>query len=84
MIIPRSNVGDLMLRPDVVAACQQGTFHVFAVSTIQEALGIFTGRMPGLRGANGTYAAESVLGRAVQRAGEYWRMAAPATPPPRE
>ncbi len=86
VIIPKTNVGDLMLRPDVVKACEQGTFHVYAVGTIQEALGIFTERDPGVRGADGTYAEDSVLGRAVVRAREYWQMAAPPRPPrpPRE
>jgi predicted ATP-dependent protease len=79
VIIPRTNVGDLMLRPDVVEACEQGKFHVYAVGTIHEALGIFTGRAPGLRDADGTYAVSSVLGQAVKRAGEFWQMAAPAS-----
>ena len=84
VIIPQSNVGDLMLRPDVVEACEQGRFHIYSVGTIQEALGIFTGRAPGVRGTGGTYAAESVLGQAVERAREYWQMAAPARLPRRE
>ena len=80
VIIPQANVGDLMLRQDVVDACEQGTFHVYAVSTIQEALGIFTGRDPGRRGDDGVYAPDTVLGRAVAQARAYWKMAAPARP----
>jgi predicted ATP-dependent protease len=77
VIIPQANVGDLMLRADVVEACREGNFHVWAVSTIHEALGIFTARMPGIRGEDGTYPEGSVLGRAVVRAREYWKMATP-------
>lgn len=38
VIIPAANAGDLMLRQDVVEACAQGQFHVYAVQTIREAL----------------------------------------------
>ena len=41
VIIPEANAGDLMLRPDVVEACAEGRFHVWAVSTVQEALEVF-------------------------------------------
>ena len=38
VMIPKTNVGDLMLRGDVVDACKHGRFHVYAVDTIQEAM----------------------------------------------
>ena len=76
VIIPQANVGDLMLREDVVQACVEGSFHVHAVSTIHEALGIFTGRQPGDAGARGAYAPDTVLGEAVQQARRYYEMAA--------
>lgn len=38
VIIPESNVGDLVLRPDVVEACEAGKFRVVAVSTIAQAI----------------------------------------------
>jgi ATP-dependent Lon protease len=78
VIIPAANAGDLVLRPDVVGACAEGRFAVYAVETIQQALGLFTGVEPGRRDARGNYAAESVLGRAVQRAGQFWRSVASA------
>ena len=55
MIIPKANAGDLMLRPDVVEACAAGRFHVWAVSTLQEALEIFTGVPAGDLGDDGVY-----------------------------
>ncbi len=75
VIIPRRNVGDLMLREDVVQACRQGDFHVFAVDTIHEALGLFTGIQPGQRGPDVRYDPLTFLGRAVSQARQYWRRA---------
>ncbi len=80
VIIPQANAGDLMLREDVVDACREGTFHVYAVGTIHEALGLFTGLLPGRREARGAYAPETVLGRAVEEARRYWEMAAKPMP----
>ena len=72
VIIPRSNAGDLMLRDDVVEACENGQFRVFAVDTIHEALEILTGIPAGTLTDDG-YEAGSLLGIAVERAGEFWR-----------
>jgi predicted ATP-dependent protease len=83
VIIPAANAGDLMLRRDVVEACAAGQFHVHAVSTIHEALGLFTGIEPGQRDAEGKYPEVSVLHRAVERARQYWEMAVARNGPTR-
>jgi predicted ATP-dependent protease len=75
VIIPLTNAGDLMLRHDVVEACEAGRFHVHTVDTIHQALALFTGRAAGVRDESGAYPADSVLGLAVIRAREYWQMA---------
>lgn len=72
VIIPASNAGDLMLRPDVVAACAEGRFNIWPVSTVQEALEIFTGVEPGTPDDEGQYPKESLLGQAQCRAREFW------------
>lgn len=41
--IPASNVRNLVLRPDVVEAIRQKQFHVWAVSTVDQAIELFTG-----------------------------------------
>jgi ATP-dependent Lon protease len=71
VIIPRSNAGDLMLRQDVVQACEAGRFHVYSVGTIYEALELLTGRAAGEPDPAG-YAGDSVLGIAVRQARSYW------------
>jgi ATP-dependent Lon protease len=72
VVIPRSNVGDLMLRKDVVEACAGGQFHVYAVETIYEAIEIMTGVAAG-QYRDGAYEEGSVLAVAVEKAREYWR-----------
>lgn len=40
VVIPSSNVQHLMLRPDVVDACAQGTFAIYGVASLDEAIPI--------------------------------------------
>ncbi|MGD8396852.1 MAG: ATP-binding protein [Candidatus Eiseniibacteriota bacterium] len=80
VLIPAANAGDLMLRPDVVEACRAGRFHVYAVDTIHDALELLTGCAAGSADARGDYPSGTLLGRAVARAGEFFRMAAPRLP----
>ncbi len=72
VVIPLSNAGDLMLRPDVVLACGEGRFHVYAVDTVHEALEVLTGMPAGQRDENGTYPEGTILAQAVERARDYW------------
>jgi len=55
VVIPASNVRHLVLREEVVAAVEQGKFHVWAVETVDEVLGILTGRPAGQADAQGNY-----------------------------
>ncbi len=80
VIIPRANADDLMLRDDVVKACADGTFAVYAVARIEEALKIMLATSPGTRDAEGRYPDESVLGRANARVYELWRQSARPEP----
>lgn len=41
VLIPHLNVGDLMLRKDVVQAVKEGSFHIYAVKHIDEGLFVF-------------------------------------------
>ncbi|MDQ7031873.1 MAG: ATP-binding protein [Desulfonauticus sp.] len=60
VIIPRDNVVHLMLREDVIEAVKSGLFHVYAVSNIEEALEILTGRKPGQRLSKGGFSPGSI------------------------
>jgi len=43
VLIPRDNRKHLMLRADVVAACAEDKFHIWAVSDVDEAIELLTG-----------------------------------------
>jgi lon-related putative ATP-dependent protease len=60
VIIPRSNVQNLMLREDVVEAVREGRFKVHAITSIDEALELLTGVPAGERGPDGAYTPGSI------------------------
>ncbi|MDA0733124.1 MAG: AAA family ATPase [Chloroflexi bacterium] len=60
VMIPHQNVKNLMLREDVVEAIRDGKFHVYAVSSIDEGIGILTGHEAGERQADGSYPDDSI------------------------
>lgn len=72
IIIPHSNAGDLMLRKDVVDACERGEFRVWAVRTVHEALEVFTGHVAGELDDEGRYPDDTLLGIAQKRARHFW------------
>ncbi len=76
VIIPKANAGDLMLREDVVAACNEGRFAVYAVDRIHQALELFTGLPAGYREGNEPYAPDTLLATAVDRARQFWEKVA--------
>ena len=55
VMIPKSNVKDLMLRKDVVEAVKKKKFHVYAVKTIDEGIEILTGKKAGEVKPDGTF-----------------------------
>jgi ATP-dependent Lon protease len=55
VMIPETNVKDLMLRKDVVDAVKNGKFHIYPVKTIDEGIEILTGKKAGEKKADGTY-----------------------------
>ena len=55
VIIPRDNVHNLMLKPEVVRAIRNERFHVYAVSTIEQGIELLTGMPAGKLRKNDTY-----------------------------
>ena len=60
VMIPESNVKDLMLRKDVVDAVKEKKFHIYAVKTIDEGIEILTGMPAGELKPDGTYPKGSI------------------------
>ncbi len=63
VIIPASNIKHLMLRWDVVHAAQSGQFHIYTVTTADEALELLTGMDAGIANQQGSYPLESFNGQ---------------------
>ena len=55
VIIPRSNIQNLMLEEEVVEAVRKGKFHIYTVSTVDQAMEILTGLPAGERKPDGTF-----------------------------
>ena len=67
VIIPQSNVQNLMLKQEVVDAVKAGKFHIYPVKTIEEGIELLTGVPAGKRSANGNYEENSIYGRVDKR-----------------
>lgn len=74
VIIPQSNVADLMLRDDVVRSCEAGRFHIYAVEHVLDALAILTDtascKVDLLQCR--PYTEHSLLATAVERSGQLY------------
>lgn len=53
VVIPAANVQHLMLREDVVAACEAGRFAIHPIRTVDEGIALLAGREAGERAAEG-------------------------------
>ena len=67
VVIPQANVRHLMLKEEVVEAVAAGMFHVYAVSSVDQALEILTGRVAGEMRWDGSYPAGSVNATVLER-----------------
>jgi len=64
---PRQAIGDLMLREEIVTACREGRFHVWAVRTVDEGIEILTGVPAGRLDGDGAYPDGTVNARVARR-----------------
>ena len=71
VLIPSTNVKELMLRHDIVEAVQAGKFHIYAVNTVDEGIEILTGRKAGKRQKNGRFEPGSINALVDQKLTQY-------------
>jgi predicted ATP-dependent protease len=65
VLVPSRNLDALMLRSDVVEAVRAGTFHIYAIDTVEEGMQLLTGAPAGELDGLGQYPPSTVYG-AVQ------------------
>ncbi len=70
VIIPRTNVRNLMLRDDVVEAVKEGKFHIYPIEHADQGIEILTGIEAGERDNKGNYPEGTVNALVVQRLDE--------------
>jgi predicted ATP-dependent protease len=66
VMIPASNVPNLMLKQEVMDAVRAGQFNLWAVDTIEEGIEVLTG-VPAGRKEDNSFAPDGIFGRANQR-----------------
>lgn len=67
VLIPRSNVQNLMLKEEIVESVREGKFHIYSVDNIKEGIEILTGVKAGEKGPDGKYPENTVFGLVDKR-----------------
>jgi predicted ATP-dependent protease len=67
VLIPAANKRHLMLRNEVIRAVDAGTFHIYAVDTIDQGIEVLTGVPAGVRGETNRFPDKSINGLVEQR-----------------
>ncbi|MCP3872870.1 MAG: AAA family ATPase [Desulfobacteraceae bacterium] len=71
VMIPSSNVKNLVLRKDVIQAIENKQFHLYKVSTIEEGVEVLTGIPAGKSDSTHYYPEDTVFGRAQEKLRKY-------------
>ena len=77
VVIPQSNVKNLMLREDVVEAVKDGKFHIYPVETIDQGIEVLTGVPAGEPDKEGAYPEDSINYLAQKKLDEMAELLAP-------
>ncbi len=67
VLIPESNVSDLMLRKDVVEAIAQARFRIYTAATVEEGIEVLTGVEAGVPNEEGEYLGDTVFALVQRR-----------------
>ena len=77
VMIPHSNVKNLMLREDVVEAVKEGKFHIYPVETIDQGIEVLTGVPAGEPDEEGIFPENSINDLAQKKLDEMAELLAP-------
>jgi predicted ATP-dependent protease len=67
VMIPQSNVDDLMLREDVLEAVATGRFHIWPIGRVEQGVELLTGIPAGSRNGSGKFEPGTVFARVDER-----------------
>jgi predicted ATP-dependent protease len=76
VIIPKTNIKNLLLKEEVIQAVEAGKFHIYPVSTIDEGIEILTGKKAGKRQKDGAFPKDTVFWAVAKRLdelAEHWK-----------
>ena len=80
VIIPARNVKDLMLKDEIIEAVKNKEFHIYSISTVEEAIELLTGVRAGKLLKSGHYQANTVFGEVEKKLREMRKLVKPAPP----
>ncbi len=67
VMVPVSNIKNLMLKEQVTEAVKRGKFHIYPVRTVDEGIGVLTGVKAGSRRKDGSFEPDSINDRVQKR-----------------
>jgi predicted ATP-dependent protease len=73
VIIPQSNVKNLMLDEEVISAVKKGKFNIWAVDKIEDGIRILTGVNAGQQRKDGSFTKDSIFAKVQERITEFSR-----------
>lgn len=71
VMIPWSNVRNLVLRPDVAEAVKKGKFHLYQAKTIEQGIEVLTGKSAGQSDGDYNYPEDTVFGLVQKKLRRY-------------
>ncbi|MPZ98130.1 MAG: AAA family ATPase [Dehalococcoidia bacterium] len=80
VMVPKANIDNVVLRPEVADAVESGRFHVWAVETIEQGIEVLMGISAGERGDDGQFP-DGTLYRLVEDRLEAFRQQLSQQPP---
>ncbi|MBE6450842.1 MAG: ATP-dependent protease [Alphaproteobacteria bacterium] len=73
VIIPRTNVSNLMLKEEIIEAVENNMFHIYAVDTVDDGIEILTGVPAGVPDKNGKYPKGTVNYLVAKNLDDYYK-----------
>ncbi len=74
VMIPASNINNLVLRPDVLRAIKENRFHIYKISRIEEGIELLTGMPAGVADESCQYPRDTVFGKVQERLEAYHQL----------